>query len=174
MNVRSFLLLLSIALCHSAEAATYARFNHASCHIGHYADAVKYLGKSYKTLPMEFLLKSNSGGSVKHEIFWEGLDDTLKYFNLSEKNVEAISFSAYKQQIVSVRIHFSEQFIESGADDINRLMNSCGKRMSLNCSIHNKDVELIIQNENTIAIQYSRAMARMYGYPLKNSYPCAP
>jgi hypothetical protein len=173
MSARSLLLLLSITLCHSANAETYARFNDTICSIDQYANVSKYMGKGYKILPKEFLDSGPSGGNVKYHTIWDSGDDTLKYFDLPGKHVNGISFDVYKKQIVSVAISFSDESIESGVVDINQLMNSCGKRMSQDCSAHNKDVELIIKNKKSITVQYSRAMAIMYGYPRKYYYPCA-
>jgi hypothetical protein len=173
MKAQSFSLLMSLAVCFSAEAAPYARFNNATCNIGQYANVGKYLGKSYKTLPKEILDAGSDFGNVEHHTFWEGYESTLKYFNLPGKDVEGIFFDVYKEQIVSVGIYFSDQSIASGVVDINQVMNACGKRIDQYCSVHNKDVELIIPNKNTLTIQYSKAMAQMYGFPLKYSYPCA-
>jgi hypothetical protein len=173
MKAQSFSLLMSLAVCFSAEAAPYAHFNNATCSIGQYANVGKYLGKSYKTLPKEILEIGATGGDVEHHTIWEGYESTLKYFNLPEKNVEGISFDVYKQQIVSVRLNFSDRSITNGVVDFNQIMNSCGKRVDQYCSVHNKDVEVIIANENTITIQYSRVMTQIYGFPLKYSTPCA-
>jgi hypothetical protein len=97
----------------------------------------------------------------------------LKYFNLPGKDIESIYFDEFMGQIVSVSIYFSDQSIESGVADINQLLNSCGKRVAQYCSVHNKDVELIISSKNMLVVRYARAFAKMYGFPLKYSYPCA-
>lgn len=174
MSIRLFLLSLSIAFCNSVEAVPYISFNGKNCDIEKHVNVSKYLGKSYKILPKEILNAGPPFGNVKHHTIWGAEDSTLKYFGLLGKDVEGIFFDVYKWQIISVGIYFSDKSIENGEIDVDQILNSCGKRMSQYCSVHNKDIELIVPNKNTITVQYPRAMAIMYDYPRKNSPPCAP